>query len=476
MKKYYFFLLTFFLVAMCANADVTVCENQPDENGNYSSPYIKKGTVTWNDNTKTLTLDNAVIEYSSDTPYDFFRPVYVTEDATIVIHGECKLITNGFVALSFESYNVKNVTLTGDGSLSTTSRWIDIFLKCTQLTIKDIDIETVNGIAENGNAVWCGLAFDNVHATIKGRVGRIGLGITFNNCAITYPLDAYIAETEGYGYAIYCGNNDIPEKIIISRGGNIKGDVNGDGEVNIADVNALIDAILRDNHNMRCDVNGDHEVNIADVNALIDIILNPVVAEDHEWVDLGLPSGTLWATCNVGANAPEGYGDYFAWGETAPKELYYADTYKWGHNDSNGNWMMSKYCTNSSYGTVDNKTELELADDAAYVNWGSSWRMPTLEQWQELLSNCSWKWTIINGVNGQQGTGPNGNTVFLPATGSRSLAPSQVGMNGHYWSRTLDIDNSSAADGLYFSSGGLSWYRSAREFGFTVRAVRASQN
>lgn len=257
------------------------------------------------------------------------------------------------------------------------------------------------------------------------------------------------------------------------------GDVNSDNEVNIADVNALINIILDGSgNNPAADVNGDHEVNIADVNTVINIILGgSAPTPDHEYVDLGLPSGTLWATCNIGANSPEEYGDYFAWGETEPKELYYADTYKWGHNDSNGNWMMSKYCTNSSYGAVDNKTELDSEDDAATANWGTEWRMPTLEQLQELISNCSWKWTSINGFGGQQGTGPNGNTVFLPAAGSRVLDMNgSLGSGGYYWSRTLDIDNSSAADGLYFYSGGLDWYRNAREFGFTVRAVRVSQN
>ena len=103
----------------------------------------------------------------------------------------------------------------------------------------------------------------------------------------------------------------------------------------------------------------------------------------HEYVDLGLPSRIKWATCNVGATTPEEYGDYFAWGETEPKDNYDWSTYKWC-NESNA--TMTKYCTDSSYGTVDNKTVLELEDDAAYVNWGGNWRMPTKAELDELTN------------------------------------------------------------------------------------------
>ena len=268
-------LLTLVFAALSANAFVGVCDSVPDENGRFHSPYITRGTITWDEATKTLTLDNAVVEYYTDNRYDGVRPISVTEDATIVIHGECKLITNGFSALYFFSYSIKNISIIGDGSLYTSSTWIDIYLYSTRLTIKDIYLETINGIAENGNGVNVALTFDNVQANIKGLVERIGEGITFKNCSITYPKDAYVVELEGYGYTIRCGDQDIPDHIIISRDGDNAGDVNGDGEVNIADVNALIDAVLSGNtSNSACDVNADGEINIADVNAVIDMILN----------------------------------------------------------------------------------------------------------------------------------------------------------------------------------------------------------
>ena len=259
----------------------------------------------------------------------------------------------------------------------------------------------------------------------------------------------------------------------------IYGDVNGDLEVNIGDINAVIDVILSDVNNPSADVNGDGEINIGDINAIIDIILGggAPTPDDHEYVDLGLPSGTLWATCNVGASAPEEYGDYFAWGETEPKDYYDWSTYKW----CNGIYTtLTKYCTNSDYGYngfTDGKTELDPEDDAAYVNWGSSWRMPSLEQQAELYENCSSVWTTMNGVNGCLFTGPNGNTIFLPAAGYRlyeSLL--QAGSGGYYWSRTLIPYDSDYAFRLDFFSGYVDWACNYRLFGFTVRAVRVSQN
>ena len=480
MKKYYLFLLAFFMVAMSAESNVTVCGTAPDESGNFSCQYIKSGSINWDKASHTLKLNNAVVEYSSDSPYDGVTTIEVTEDATIVIEGVCKVTSTGFVAFGFDSYNGKNIVITGNGSLYTRSTWIDIFLIDANLTIKDITLETENGIANNGNGVNIALAFDNVQATIKGSVERIGLGISFKDCAITYPEGAYVAESDGYGYAIYYGNNDIPEKIIISRGGNIKGDVNNDGEVNIADVNALISMILGGASYQNADVNGDGEVNIADVNMVIYIILyGPLESDDHEYVDLGLPSGTLWATCNVGANEPEEYGDYFAWGETEPKDYYDWDTYKWCNGSEN---TMTKYCTNSKYGYngfVDNKTELDPEDDAAYVNWGPAWRMPSDEQIVEMAYNCSWQWTQRNGVNGQQGTGPNGNTIFLPAAGWYYCSSiSMERMGGCYWSRMLYPGYTNYVYCLDFDSNDVDLWNSINKHykGFSVRAVRVPQN
>ena len=225
--------------------------------------------------------------------------------------------------------------------------------------------------------------------------------------------------------------------------------------------------------NLRGDVDYDGRVTIDDVTSLIDYLLSDQWPEgNHEWVDLGLPSGTLWATCNVGANSPEDFGDYFAWGEVSPKEVYNWSTYKW-YNSSNN--ALTKYCTSSDYGPVDNKTELDPEDDVAYVSWGASWRMPTQEQYLELMDKCTLEWFQRNGVNGFLVIGPNGNTMFLPAAGFRlDDELFFYGTLGYYWSRTLYSNTTYNAHYLGFYSSSVDWCNGDRSNGLVVRAVRAS--
>ena len=243
-------------------------------------------------------------------------------------------------------------------------------------------------------------------------------------------------------------------------------DVNHDGEVSIADVNVLIDIMLGGD-------SGDDEFFLTNINSIIDIIQGGNVQPESDFVDLGLPSGTLWATRNVGASSPEAYGDYFAWSETEPKEVYTWDTYKWNSSDVSGQFYLTKYCYESQYGDRDGKTMLDPVDDAACVHY-SGGRMPTLEQIWELRHSCTWQWTQSNGVNGLLVTGPNGKTVFLPAGGYRWEDSLQsVNSYGCYWSLSLGV--SPAAYSMEFNSDG--WQRDAtplRSYGFLVRAVHES--
>ena len=171
----------------------------------------------------------------------------------------------------------------------------------------------------------------------------------------------------------------------------------------------------------------------------------------HEFVDLGLPSGTLWANCNVGATNPEDYGDYFAWGETSPKEVYNdsnynycVETYCVVDGESYG-YKLTKYCNDSRFGYrgfTDDLTTLEPSDDAATVNWGDAWRMPTYEEMVELNDYCIRTRTTQNGINGLLVTGPNGNSIFLPAAGGYNNLNSanyldEVGEQAMYWSSSL---------------------------------------
>ena len=198
----------------------------------------------------------------------------------------------------------------------------------------------------------------------------------------------------------------------------------------------------------------------------------------HGYVDLGLPSGLLWATCNVGAYSPEEYGDYFAWGETTPKDTYNWSTYQYCNGSST---TLTKYCTYASYGYegfTDDLTTLLPEDDAATANWGEGWRMPTKEEWQELYNNTTVIWTTQNGVNGRLFTASNGNSLFLPAAGYRYN--SFLGYTdswGVYWSSSLRTDYPSIAWYFYFDSDNYSMNDGSRAYGRSVRPVRsASQN
>ena len=137
----------------------------------------------------------------------------------------------------------------------------------------------------------------------------------------------------------------------------------------------------------------------------------------HTWIDLGLPSGLLWATTNIGAENPEDYGNYYAWGETETKETYDWETYRYCNGSET---TLTKYCSDESYGLdgfTDTLTILEASDDAATANWGSSWRNPTQSEINELVNSCTMESTTRNGVNGSLFTGPNGNSIFLPWAG-----------------------------------------------------------
>ena len=196
---------------------------------------------------------------------------------------------------------------------------------------------------------------------------------------------------------------------------------------------------------------------------------------DHVYVDLGLPSGTLWATCNVGAIFPEDYGDYFAWGETQPKEdfSYMWSTYQHCYGSYN---TLTKYCTNASYGYngfTDSQTTLLPEDDVATANWGTDWRMPTDEEWGELFYNTPYTWTTQYGIYGILFTASNGNSLFLPAAGYQGgsfLVPG--GSDGYYWSSSLYSENPSRAMFFDFNYGTGD---DNRAFGLSVRPVRSVQ-
>ena len=176
-------------------------------------------------------------------------------------------------------------------------------------------------------------------------------------------------------------------------------------------------------------------------------------------IDLGLPSGTLWACCNVGATTPEGYGGYYAWGETEEKDYYDWETYI--HCD--GDWDTCHDLGDDIAGTQ---------YDVAHVKWGGSWVMPSLDQIKELLNNSTSKWVTENGVNGRRFTGSNGGSIFLPAAGGRWYDdPDDAGFSGVYWSSTQNPWNSGGAYFLFFYSDNAYWDFIELYYGSTVRPV-----
>lgn len=194
-----------------------------------------------------------------------------------------------------------------------------------------------------------------------------------------------------------------------------------------------------------------------------EVLSSKCIEIPSDCVDLGLPSKTIWAKCNVGANEPEEVGSYFSWGEIHPK-IDHSYKYK------NENHQITKYCVSKQDGIIDNLLVLDSADDAATAILGTGWTIPTYDQFLELLQCCSSRSTIIKGVKGDLLIGPNGNTIFFPKTAKFS-EPSQT-YRGLYWSNTLYTKSFHSAWGVCFynsDKGGLCSL--SRYWGCCIRPV-----
>ncbi len=256
------------------------------------------------------------------------------------------------------------------------------------------------------------------------------------------------------------------------------GDLNRDGKITQEDVDILADNLLH-NRETKFVINGK--------------VIYSRDGESHEWVNLGLPSGTLWATYNVGASKPEEYGDHFAWGEVKPHadNRYYWSTYKWMTEGKSGADYINKYqiadgsssaCWYENGNFIgDGKDELESADDAATYNWGSEWQMPSKAQIDELLDskNTKTEWTTLNGVYGLLITsvvpGYTDQFIFMPAAGIRHYAASDEGSSeyGYYWTRSIE-NRSNYAQNMRFTSDNVVSDVTLRYNGVSVRPVRVA--
>lgn len=218
------------------------------------------------------------------------------------------------------------------------------------------------------------------------------------------------------------------------------GDIVVDGKINNQDLNALVDAYLSEAAATQVtDLDSDGSLSIADIAQLVGIINDgnsPVNNNGHKYVDLGLPSGALWATCNVGATAPEEPGDFYAWGETETKPNYSWETYKWcdGTTPKITNPSLTKYCDRGGYGIMDGKVSLDLEDDVAHVKWGGSWHIPTPTEFQELIDHCTCEEIVLSdGNDAYQFTGANGNSIIIPYAGYMKNDTYKSGQF-YYWS------------------------------------------
>lgn len=273
-----------------------------------------------------------------------------------------------------------------------------------------------------------------------------------------------------------------------------KYDLNEDGDVNVTDVTLLVSKILAQNEESGYDLNDDEDVNITDVILMVNYILGLnngnqgggngggigdtsqaylVCPDDNHphMIDLGLPSGTKWACCNVGATIPEGYGGYYSWGETEEKEHYGSHYYKYAYEDNEGEWWDGE--TQRNYSCISLGIDISGTDyDVAHVRWGGNWCMPSKNDFQELLDNCTYEWKTLNDVKGELFTSNiNGGTIFLPLAGSRWYGGLDTG-DLSYWSSTQNPTKINEAYILFYLWDGLyNHYSSDRRNGKTVRPV-----
>ncbi len=463
-------------------------------------PVVKSGTVTYDPATATLTLANANISSSGSVKgIEFYA-----DNQTIIVDGYNLVLAEGTlnVVSTVSSPALETtmpLTIKGGGTAVFKSDShcgiYGRYYNASHDYTLSIENSTVAAIGKWGvvgdNGTFGTLNIVNSTVTGTGYAGSVcdWKTLTTTGVELTSPSGAAWDETE---HAMCDATATKLTSTVTykpkssggsgSTGSGRAGDMNGDGALTISDVTALVDVILK--------------------------------SGTHEYVDLGLPSGTLWATTNVGATNPEDYGGYFAWGETVPrgeedksnltnylyagtyvKTYYDSETYKWG----SGEWHdFTKYCYESSYGFngfTDALTELELQDDAAYMNWGADWRTPTQEQLEELINpaNTTTECVTVNGIEGRKITsirpGYEGNSIFLPFAGivggDEPASIVSAGLAAGLWSRTLSEDAPSASHAMAaYSDVALEEEETSgmpltmifpgpREAGLSVRPVRA---
>ena len=460
---------------------IIVEEGNPvyDSRNNCNAIIETRGNILWAGSNNTVIPDDV----TSIVPYAFsgcdeIKTITIPNGVTYIDHCvfyDCK---------NLDTITIPNSVTTMKGGIfmycreltsvslpnSITKIYDNTFLGCESLT--SITIPGSVTTIEHGAFTGC----DNLTSitVLRKEPATIETADVFTN----YDATLYVPYGCKAKYEAADYWKDFKEIVEMDAQPAMLGDVNGDDEVTMADANMVVNYFLAtdkpENFNVEAaDVNGDGDITMADANMIVNMFLNGTTTEvtnKHEAVELGL--SVKWATCNVGANSPEEYGDYFAWGETEPKETYSWENYK--HcNFSYHN--LTKYNSDSGCGTVDNKTVLDAEDDAATVNWGSDWRMPTEKEQEELRNSCTWTLTTLNGISGYKVTsnkeGYTNKSIFLPIPGYRENSSlNRVGADGGYWSSEVYASSPDIALVIGFGNGSGSW-SVYRHLGFSVRPV-----
>ena len=339
-------------------------------------------------------------------------------------------------------------------------------------------INNVNGYevkGPNGNTIFlpvAGVFYETLDNVGKGGIYRANakIGKTTFNLYLDekYGVRAFYENEAHPGHSIRPVCHKINEKYTLTFSAN-----GGEGEMESMSLKYGEHRILpevsftRENHayttwNTKADGTGTSYNNKSQISITEDIVLYAQwreikLIDGYEYIDLGLPSGLLWANQNIGAEKPEDYGDYFAWGEVEPLD----ENYKWRED--------------SKYGDRCSEVGFELIDDAARQIWGGNWRVPLPEEIEELIAECEWTWTVLNNVNGYEVKGPNGNSIFLPAAGSFGIyGPNEdiyfsQGVRGYYRG---NLKRCQSYTTILSSSQISAFVEMHQEEGYSIRPVR----
>lgn len=442
----------------------------------FISSYAFNGTRWYNNQSDGLLyLDNWLLGYKGDQ----LTGELTIAEGTKGIAGSAFYRCNGLTSISIPNsvtyineYAFSECTGLTSVNISNLEVWCNISFASNPLEyahhlylngeeIMDLVIPT--SVTSISSLAFSGCTYLN-SVTIPNSVTTIGHR-AFQNCSNLSSVTALMEEPFAINSNTFYSGTYTSATLYVPQDTRVKYWLTGGWK--------LFNEVVEINASYSYDVNGDGEVNSADITCLANKILGISVSgvelsytscpDDHHphLIDLGLPSCTKWACCNIGASKPEEHGGYYAWGETEEKDVY--------------NWNTYIHYVPSSYTNIQENDIASTEYDAATANWGASWRMPSLEQITELTRYCSSVWTTQNGVNGRVFTGPNGATLFLPAAGLiRDSELYDVGSCGLYRSSTHDMSNAYYAYELYFDSSGM-WSSIFNGYlcnGFPVRSVQ----